>query len=80
MIETFLRSDQRNPLKVRDRNHRLIKAGGKVLLCNPHPHAGEVGTYLGVDKLAVGWGHAVRLEDGRECYVFEVSQWERVSK
>lgn len=75
-----LKSGQLNRVGVPDRLRVTIKPDEAVLLKAPHPHAGKVGRYRGVEYLSVPdkWACKVDLQQGGGCYVFNAGEWEKV--
>jgi hypothetical protein len=64
-----------------DLRNRLIKPGDRVRMCAPHPRQGEVGTYMGVERIQASgtWASLIRFEEGVDgCYVTKSDQWEKV--
>lgn len=78
MSNTTLYADRLNEVSVADCNSRLVHPGDHVRLLYPHPHAGRVGIYKGVERTITGWMCLVRFEDGEDgCYVKNASQWKK---
>ena len=79
MSET-LKSGRLNRVEVPDRLRLTIKPDETVLLLSPHPIAGKIGYYRGVEYLPVPdkWACKVDLQEGGGCYVFNAAQWEKV--
>ncbi len=73
-----LKSNQLNLIDVPDYQRRTIKPGDAIRLKAPHPHAGKIGYYRGVQYLSVPdkWACKVDLQDGGGCYVFNAGEWE----
>lgn len=51
------------------------KIGSKVMLTGDHPHAGEVGTFIGVFNTILGLRPMVSLADGTNCFISKNEQW-----
>ena len=69
-------------MTLRDRRNAKVEVGDRVMLCRPHPRAGEIGTYAGIERInATGkWGSLVRFEDGSDgCYVLNADFWEKLT-
>lgn len=51
------------------------RIGTKVMLTGDHPHAGKVGTFIGVFNTVLGLRPLVSLADGTDCFISKNSQW-----
>jgi len=77
-VSDTLKSGVINKVRVPDRRRQAIAPGEQVRMVLPHPHAGKMGRYEGVEYLAVPneWACKVAFADGGGCYVFHASEWE----
>lgn len=58
----------------------MIKIGDKVLLLEPHPWAGHAGEFIRMELIQTLQitRPVVRLDNGQECFVTRLDQWQKV--
>lgn len=59
----------------------LIPRGSRVRLIGSHPHAGQVGTFNGLEEVGLlkRLRPKIQLDDGSSCFVMKPDQWQPAS-
>ena len=51
------------------------RRGQKVILLGKHPHAGQIGNYMGTEMTLLGMARLIHLDNGQRCYVYKSEEF-----